>query len=499
MEAAFARLLNSVVYLAGHEGLLNIQARFFEEVLFEVAGSSADDRGVFQIEASMVQGILQSAGMVSRFAGLFNHRHDVLHTLAAWWRKHEPSRREVPFTEIAQRFSPLWKQFLHFHKTANESSLNTFDPLHAAALETLREKRRTLLSQYKRMLNTSPTKDILPPQQFEDLLQALPRRYAPLLGSCAFVQPVDAQGKSWVLNHLHEGTGRYLSRVTPMLEGHLQQRFLDQLTARSVVALEGEEAELIEVMHPWGNLVNAHAPQAARVLDIRGLHLGLPRERRIALSELTIQADLDSETFRLIDSSGRRLLPVNLSTLADVWHPNLLRFLLVFGPGETRGVFPSSYSEGDENFRSFSRLTCGKLVLCRRRWAMGIENLRQALEGLTDPQAYFYIHDWRRRLDLPSVGFYNERTYHGAFKPQYIDFDSPSLCRLFVSSLQKAVNKHLIFEEALPSPTDFPFDASMTQRGFELLVDSFAIRTVSGNPAAKVPSHDRENKSLRKE
>jgi hypothetical protein len=499
MEGTFSRLLDTVVHLAGHEGPLNTRANFFEDVLFEPIVSSDDDRGILQIASTTVQEILQSASLVSRFAGLFNHRHDVLHTLAAWWRDHEPSRREVPFTEIARGFAPLWKQFLHFHKTANQSALNTFDPLHAPALEMLRERRETILSRYTELLSTSPTKDVLPAKQLEELLEALPRRYAPLLGSCVFVQPVDAEGNSWVLNHLHEGTGRYLSRITPVLGEPLQRRFLDHLTARSVVALEGEEADLLEVMHLWGNLVNAHPPQAAKVLDIPDLHLGLPRERKVSLGDLTIQADLDSETFRLIDPSGRRVLPVNLSTLADVWHPNLLRFLLAFGPGETRGVFPSAHSEGDEDFRSFNRLTCGNLVLRRRRWTIGIESIRHALEGLSDSQAYVCIYKWRRRLDLPSVGFYYERTYHGAFKPQYADFGSPSLCSLFVSSLRKLATGHLILEEALPLPTDFPFDAAMKRRGFELLIDSLAIRTVSGNSSAGVQNRNRERISLRRE
>lgn len=499
MEDAFSRLLDTVVHLAHHEGSVTSRASFFEDVLFEPTLSLDDDRGILQIASPAVQEILRSAGLISRFAGLFNHRHDILHTLAAWWRDHEPDRREVPFTEIVQGFAPLWKQFLSFHKTANESPLNTFDPLHAEALETLRERREALLAQSKELVSRSPTKDLLPVQQLAEILQALPHRYTPLLGPCVFVQPVDAEGSSWVLNRLHEGVGRYLSRVTPILEGPLQQRFLNHLIARSVVDLEGEAADLLEIMHPWGSLVTAHPPQASKVLDIRGLHLDLPRQRRVSLGDLTIQADLESETFRLVDSSGRRLLPVHLSSMTDAGLPPLLRLLLMFGPGETRSVFPFAHSEGDEDFRIFKRLTCGRLVLRRRRWAIGIESLRGDLEDLGDSRAYANIHRWRHRLDLPSVGFYYERTHHGAVKPQHVDFTSPSLCGLFVSSLRKMTTGHLLFEEALPSPADFPFDASMNRRGLELLVDSLAIRTVRGNSSAGVLSHDRESNSLGKE
>jgi hypothetical protein len=284
-----------------------------------------------------------------------------------------------------------------------------------------------------------------------------------------------------------------------VLEGPRQERFLDHLIARSVVELEGEEADLLEVKYPWSNLTRAHPPQAAKVLDLRGLHLGLPRERRVGIGDLTIQADLDSETFRLVDPSGRRVLPVNLSTLSDAGLPNLLRLLLAFGPGEARGVLPLAHVEGNEDFRSFNRLTCGKLVLRRHRWTIGIERLRESVERLTDPRAYVAIHNWRRRLGLPAVGFYYELTHSGIFKPQYVDFGSPSLCRLFVSSLRKMATGHLILEEALPSSADFPLDASMNRRGFELLIDSLAIRAVSGNSSAEVPDRNRESVSLRRE
>jgi hypothetical protein len=484
MEDAFSRLLDTVTHLAGHECPVTTRAHFYEDVLLEAAVSSGDDRGVFQIAAPMVQEILQSAGLVSRFASLFNLRHDVLHTLAAWWREHEPSRREVSFTEIAHGFAPLWKQFFHFHKTANQSALSTFDPLHVDALETLRQMRETLLSRSKELLSTSPAKDLLSPHQLSELLETLPRRYAPLLGSSAFVQPLDAAGRGWVLNRLFEGTGRYLSRVTPVLEGPQQRRFLDHLTTRSVIALEGEEADLLEVKYPWRSLVNAHPPQTAKVLDIRGLHLGLPQERRVSLGDLTIQADLDSEKFRLITPSGRRVFPVHLSSMTDAGLPNFLRLLLAFGPGETRSVFPFPHSQGDEDFKSSNRLTCGNLVVRRSSWTIDIENFRSHLEALAEHRSYIAVHNWRCRLGLPAVCFYSERTYYGVIKPQYIDFSSPSLCQLFVSSLQKMSTRHLFLEEALPSPSDFPFDPSMNRRGFELLIDSLAISTASGNSSA---------------
>ncbi|MFL6292915.1 MAG: hypothetical protein ACJ759_18635, partial [Thermoanaerobaculia bacterium] len=427
MKEAVARLFAAACRLAGHEELLADRAHFFEDVLLEAGGPE-----VFRISSSSVERIREAAGLVARFAGLFNLRHDVLHTLAAWWREHEPGRREAPFLEIARGFAPVWKGFIRFHATASEDALNNFDPLRTEALAALQERRKAALAGSRELLRESAGRDELPVRRFRELVESLPRRYAPQVGASVFVQPVDAGGGSWVLNRLHEGTGRYLSRVVPVLEGPGQRRLLDHLVARSVVEVEGEEAELLEVKQVFGNLVRAHPPQTARVLDVRGAHLDLPRARRVSLGELRVQADLEAETFRLVDAAGRRVLPVNLSTLSDNGHPNLLWLLLAFGPGETRGVFPLACFEGDEERLCFQRVTCASLVVRRRRWTVGVGRLRADLEGLGESRAHAVLHAWRTRLGLPLEGFCQDVKDKGLGgpKPQYFNFGSPLQCRL---------------------------------------------------------------------
>jgi len=226
MEATFARLLDTVMPLSGREKALPSippappRIHFFEDVLLapgESSGADGDDRGIFQIAASTVEEIQSVAGLALRFAALFNHRHDVLHTLAAWWREHEPRRREIPFTEVARGFAPLWKELLHFQNVADELATNTFDPLRTPALATLRETRESLVARYWEALSATPARDGLAPHRLAELLAPVPRRYAPLLGTSVFVQPVDKTGSTWMLNRLGEGTGRYLSRITPVL------------------------------------------------------------------------------------------------------------------------------------------------------------------------------------------------------------------------------------------------------------------------------------------
>jgi hypothetical protein len=481
MRSAYSTTVRATAEAAGRTAPPEPGAHFFEDVLLE---STAGNGALLDLPAATAEEILRNAGRILRFSALFSHRLDVLHTLAAWWWERYAARRSMPFLEVAQGFAPLWRRFLAFDKTANESALTTFNPLDSPEIQRLRELREAFLHRYLDLLDRLPDKEHLPAAEFERLLSTLPRRYAPLLDGCVFVQPADGEGRTWVLNSLHEGTGRYLSRVTPVLPPPIRERFVRHLESCSKLELGGEPVDLLEVMHPWHYLMNAHAPQAARLLAIPGLRHDLPRERSVALGELTLRADPAAGRFDLVDASGCRLLPVHLSSMRDAALSSLLRFLLVFGPGETRGVFPMARREESAGRTYDGRLSVGNLVVRRRRWTVWTEGLRSALKGLSDSQAYVEIHRWRAGLGLPREGFYYERTYHGAFKPQYVDFSSPALCRLFVASLDRRKSSSMTLEEALPSPSAYPRDSSGDRRACELVIDSLAIDAAAGASSA---------------
>ena len=209
MAESYSRLMHKAAPFAGHSGPLATRASFFEDVLCEAVRDPGDDRGVFGVASPTVDEILRVVRLVSQFDGLFNLRHDVQHTLASWWRGHAPTRRQISFNELADEFAPVWRQFLQFHDAANESAISTFDPLSSPALAALRETRQRLLSRTRELVGRSAGKDSLPAPAFAELVGALPRRYAPLVGASVFLQPTNPEGTSWVLNNVTEGTGRY--------------------------------------------------------------------------------------------------------------------------------------------------------------------------------------------------------------------------------------------------------------------------------------------------
>lgn len=463
--------------------------RLFEEVLLVSSGAAAAP-AILSISAASAAEILGVAGLVSEYASLFHRRHDLLHTLGEWWRRHEPERASLPFTDLGQRFAPLWKDFLDFLDRSRDSADSTFDPLGSPWLLDLGERRRRLLSDYAGLLAASPGQSRLERDALAQLVASVPPRYGPLLGVSAFVQPADSACKTWVFNNLHQGTGRFFSRLTPAMEGELESSFLDHLTARSRVSVDGEEAELIEVKYPFGHLVRAHHPQTTRVFDWRGVNLDLPPERRLSLRDLRVVADLEADRFRLVDRMGRRLLPLHVSTLNEEMLPNLLRLLLAFGPGDIRNVFPTSHVErgGDDGTVHLRRLSCGSVVLRRQAWALDLAALRARLGALPGAAAHLELDAWRRGLGLPLRVFYYESIRHGVtggLKPQYLDFSSPSLVQLFAESVRRPEQPRMMVEEALPSPDEFPLDHQGRRRGLELLIDSLMLSRAEPSPATE--------------
>jgi hypothetical protein len=452
------------------------RALIFEDVTLASADEDERPGPVLRLAPRTARDLLVAAGSLHRFAEVFNPRHDLLHTLAEWWRRQAADRSRMPFRELARGFAPLWSSYRSFDESHLPTTTETFDPLEIAGCRSLREARKGLLADYPALRVTVDGHDHLEPGAVDELLSALPARYAPLVnGAGIFVQPADAEGRSWVLNSLTPGTGSYYTRVTQVLDEPSRAPLLERFVENSTVLVDGEPADLLEVKYPWRSLVRAFPPQTHKVLETQGVFLGLPAERRVRLEDLTVEADLATEQFRLVGPDGRRLLPVELSTWPAQQLPNLLRILLIFGLGEYRGVFPRTATEGDEGFRRYHRLSCGPLVLRRAGWDLDISELRNRLLERSGLEAYAAVQSWRHRFGLPRVAFYYETTHHGRVKPQYVDFTSPSLCDLFAVSLRRKQSRLLHLAEALPAPEDFPTGDPGRNRGVELLIDSMAL------------------------
>ncbi len=467
--------------LAGLAPLPNQAAAsgIFEDVFLLSRSRRSAEQEVLQISAARVEEIMRTVELVARYASLYNHRHDILHTLAAFWNENWPQREEVSFLELFHQFQPLWREYLRFDVKDRYFEFSTFNPLHLDEIDALGRLRSEFPSQIKRCLGNSPDGATLSPADLAKALDLVPHMYLPLFGSCAFLQPADSGGSLWVLNRIFEGSGRYMSRYCAAMEEPMLSRFIGHFTSRSVITLDGERAELLDLLFTHGSMTNLRRPQTSRVLALPGEHIDLPRHRLVGLGDLKVRANLPASQFSVLDPSGNRLVPVHMSSLNNLFMPVVLRFLSVFGPYETRQVFPRSAPQDAGSALVTDRLSCGNVVIRRKRWEIRDHAGGAGPWDTAPASAFAWAQKWRTRLGLPLQAFVHEQMHEGteaipSFKPQYIDFRSPSLVSLLMAILKKNTER-LIFDEPLPTPSNFPLDPMGEPRAFELQIDSLGL------------------------
>lgn len=456
---------------------IELPAQLLHEDVFLMAAQADPERPeALYISQRQSMAILDCAELLSRFASLYNHRHDLLHTLTAFWSARWRSRQEIPLLELFWAVQPLWREYLRFDAHHRFLTFSSFNPLCLPAIDNLNRLREQVFDEAQASMQEGASGYTLSPESLKALVDYIPARYRPLLGCSVFVQPATSDGRRWVLNRLFEGTGRYLSRYGSVFEEPARSRFSDHFRQRSTVEIAGEKVELMDLMFTSLGATNAHGPQTPRVLQTPGEHVR-SASGRVLLSNLRVRADLSREAFQVTDPRGRRLLPVHLSSLNNFYLPEILRFLSMFGPFEVRQIFPRPQRAAPG---LFERLTCGLLIVQRRRWELDVSSIDLGDAHVLEHEAFRRIHAWRVSAGLPVQLFVYEPIHEKddtlpSFKPQYLDLSSPSLLGVFLSILRKAQGR-LIFEEALPTFTDFPCDSAGRSRAIEIQIDSLALR-----------------------
>ncbi len=495
--AALHRLGAAVDRVAGIEPRETEQRAqlLHEDVVLVPAEADLERPEVLYISPQQSTAILDCAELLSRFASLYNHRHDLLHTLVAFWANRWPSRREIPLLEIFWAAQPLWREYLRFD-VHHRFLLSSFNPSCLPAIDNLDRLREQIFGEAQASMREGASGCTLSPTSLKALVDYIPARYRPLLGCSVFAQPATPDSRLWVLNRLFEGTGRYLSRYGSVFEELTRSRFSEHFRQRSTVEVEGEEVELLDLMFTSLGTTNAHTPQTPRVLQAPGEHVRSFRSNRVLLRDLRVRADLSRETFQVIDSRERRLLPVHLSSLSHLKLPEILRFLSIFGPYEVRQVFPRPRCTA---LGAFERLTCGPLVVQRKRWELDVSSIDAGNAHEPEHETFRRVQAWRLSVNLPLQLFVYEPIHKKddpvhVFKPQYLDLSSPSLLGVFVSILRKAPGR-LLFEEPLPCFTDFPHDSAGQSRAIEIQIDSLALRPRRPEIDPSVPAVPRPGRS----
>jgi hypothetical protein len=449
----------------------------YEDVFMAPASDPAG--AVVQVPLAAAAHAVRSMEPLVRLTSVFDHRHDFLAALAGFARDRWPGARQVKLMELFHHVQPLWQKYLRFRVEAREDGgwRRTWNPRGIPALDALARHRVELWDGLPEFLSRHGGIQHLSGEGLLRRLDQVPRAYTSASGgACLFLQQADAQGSMWMLNRMKEGTGRFGSRFTPVMDAPARRRYARHLASRGTMAVDGGRAQLMDLRCVQGDTLNVHALQTPRVLTLPGAEGEAPPARQVPLGDLWVR--LGPGRPHLRDGRGRRLWAVQLGFAFEDYLPTLIKFLCLFGPSEMRAVFPMQWVERSGGLVTSRRTHLGNVVLHRATWATPTGDLAAATAGQPAPEAFAAIQRWRAAHGVPERVFLIERVPHPRMgeraQPQYIDFTSPALAEVFRSAVEDSPEVSVV--EALPTPDLFPRDGAGRRWAVEVVVDSLALR-----------------------
>ncbi|HEY0015545.1 MAG TPA: lantibiotic dehydratase [Longimicrobium sp.] len=451
-----------------------------EEVFLLPEVANAPPPSVVHMSEAAAEKALRSVEPLVRLASLFEHRHELLHAMESFARERWPGEDEIALMDLFQAMQPLWRDYLCFRVAAREDEgwRTTWNPRRLPEVEALDRFRGAVLEGMEECLRLEHGVQHVSGEKLAALLDRGPARYTSASGgACLFLQPASTDGTLWMLNRMKEGTGRFGSRYTPVMDSRTRAAYASHIAARGVFQLDGERVEMLDLRCVPGDNINVHACQTPAVLTFPGENPGVDAPGRVQLSDLRVVFGAGEPALRGRD--GLRYVTAFLGLAYEDYVPSLVRFLCAFGPSEMSAVFPPRASRDDGLVTMSCRTVIGNVVLHRQGWSFPTRLLRNAIEKMTDTEAFAAVNRWRMDLGIPDRVFMAERSPHPIqgfrYQPQYLDFTSP----LFVALLRSALEPQgdlISFTEMLPTSAMFSPDAAGRRWAVELLVDSLALR-----------------------
>lgn len=483
---AWAGLDPEIEFQAGHTPL--------EEDVFLLPTpepGAAETGEIVTLSRNRAGEIVRDLDPLARLSNLDSRRFDLLHAFSDLAGKRWAGQEDVGFLEFCQGVQPLFKQYLLYTAeiTSQPSLLApAFNPLDLESVRSLERLRQDMAREVRGCLHETGDGMRMSREAVTALLDQVPGSHAVEREFCAFVQPLEPEGRTWVLNALFEGHGRLSSRHTSAMDERMRERWITHFLPLSSFEMEGEPVDLLDVSCPERRTINVHAAQTWRALKMPGEASQIDPRRQLRLRDLRVRFRGPGAFPVLTDAAGRRLLPVQFGSLSPWLTPTLNRLLTAFGPGEMRPVLPQSRPRLEDGVRISERHMIGSVTYLRRKWRFDPASLLARLEGTSEARAFAVIQQWRAALGLPCRVFAQEMISLGEGavqrKPQYLDFSSPAFVQVFLSIL-KAGPKFLVLEEALPVPDRFPEGDG--RWGVEVQLESFALRPAP-SPGANAPS-----------
>ena len=254
-----------------------------EDVLLVSAGTGQE---IVEVSRVMIREILRSVEPWARLAVFFGTRFDFLYTLGAFLRQLWPGRTEVSLLDAFRVAQPLWREYRKAAPFVGHQ--DGFNPLGLDRVSALAELRTALWIEFREILRALPADEIVSTALLEKVAAKIPAECTSPVGPCLFVQPADPSGKLWVLNRLFEGTGRYGSRFTGLMDEKTRRRYVGRFVRAATRSVDGEPFDLLDLLWSRQDTLNVHAIQTVRVLAIPGETLDRQAAKPVELRDLRV-------------------------------------------------------------------------------------------------------------------------------------------------------------------------------------------------------------------
>ncbi|MFD2171151.1 lantibiotic dehydratase [Tumebacillus lipolyticus] len=261
-----------------------------------------------------------------------------------------------------------------------------------------------------------------------------------------------------VLNQAYHGFLTFFTRFLEYAEGDLVQELRAYLN--SVFAGTGAFAEISGV---YGFNANLREPLATHELVFADLPKTWADEQapqQVRFQDLSWVYEKDTDRVVLHHPEVGTVQPAFLGTLIPLMLPGLVRMVTNLF---TNSLLPLNFHSFYEHtltdevrqreVRVYPRIRHGQVVVSRRKWMVPRSQLIEREKKESECEFFTRVHKWRMELGLPSRVFVRFMPMTDAenpfaqmfesgdseqanidftnFKPQYIDFESPLLVRLF--------------------------------------------------------------------
>jgi hypothetical protein len=269
----------------------------------------------------------------------------------------------------------------------------------------------------------------------------------------------------------------------------LPTQFLDDVRRRNN---EYNGAILAEILCDSNHNANLHPPLVTHSIIYPGIETDRASTGLDVKDLSVIRSIEDPDALSLVlTASGETVMPLDLGFLSSALRPALFQLLTCFSPPSEYGLPPTldSASPNQLGIHYSPRIVVGRLVAARRSWTLAGSAAPGRMRREPEFEYFRRVNDWRQSAGLPRqvyarvkggskvMGALRKvaegeqdsipgdgagitpakfRAFMNSRKPQFIDFASPAMVKLFDSLVSAAQGIALTIEERYPTEDMLP-------------------------------------------